>query len=224
MVFKVENLWVKGDCGEEVVRGVFFEVRVGEIFGIVGVEGNGQSELIEVIFGFRRVEKGRIYFNGVDIIGKSFRDFYDMGFVYILEDRIYMGFVIEMSVMENLIFGMYWRKEFLCGFGFIDWGRVKKYVSEFIEEFEISVFGVNVLVKSLSGGNQQKFIVVREVSKKLEFIIVVQFIRGVDVVLIEYIRNYFVKFRNENKVVFFVLVDFDEVFQLSDRMVIMYEG
>lgn len=90
-VLKVENLWVKGDRGEEAVRGVSFEVRAGEIFGIAGVEGNGQSELIEAISGLRRVEKGRIYLNGVDITGKSPRDLYDMGFAHIPEDRTHMG-------------------------------------------------------------------------------------------------------------------------------------
>lgn len=192
-VLKVENLWVKGDRGEEAVRGVSFEVRAGEIFGIAGVEGNGQSELIEAISGLRRVEKGRIYLNGVDITGKSPRDLYDMGFAHIPEDRTHMGLVIEMSVMENSILGMHWRKEFSRGFGLIDWGRVKKHASELIEEFEISAPGVNAPAKSLSGGNQQKLIVAREVSKKPEFIIAAQPTRGVDVASTEYIRNYLVE-------------------------------
>lgn len=223
-VLKVENLWVKGDRGEEAVRGVSFEVRAGEIFGIAGVEGNGQSELIEAISGLRRVEKGRIYLNGVDITGKSPRDLYDMGFAHIPEDRTHMGLVIEMSVMENSILGMHWRKEFSRGFGLIDWGRVKKHASELIEEFEISAPGVNAPAKSLSGGNQQKLIVAREVSKKPEFIIAAQPTRGVDVASTEYIRNYLVKLRNENKAVLLVSADLDEVLQLSDRMAIMYEG
>lgn len=223
-VLKVENLWVKGDRGEEAVRGVSFEVRAGEIFGIAGVEGNGQSELIEAISGLRRVEKGRIYLNGVDITSKSPRDLYDMGFAHIPEDRTHMGLVIEMSVMENSILGMHWRKEFSRSFGLIDWGRVKKHASELIEEFEVSAPGVNAPAKSLSGGNQQKLIVAREVSKKPEFIIAAQPTRGVDVASTEYIRNYLVKLRNENKAILLVSADLDEVLQLSDRMAIMYEG
>ncbi|WP_456365707.1 ABC transporter ATP-binding protein [Thermococcus sp.] len=223
-VFRVENLWVKGDRGEDAVRGLSFEVKAGEIFGIAGVEGNGQSELIEAIAGLRDVEKGRVYLMGKDITGKRPRELYDMGIAHIPEDRTHMGLILEMSVMENAILGMHWRREFSNGWRLIDWGKVEGHAKELIDEFEIVAPGTRRPVKSLSGGNQQKLIVAREVSKRPEFIIAAQPTRGVDVASTEYIRNYLVKLRDEDKAVLLVSADLDEVLQLSDRMAIMYEG
>ncbi len=223
VTLKVEDLWVRGDRGEEAVRGLSFEVRAGEIFGIAGVEGNGQSELIEAITGLRKVEKGRVKVNGVDITGKRPRELYDMGIAHIPEDRTHMGLVLDMTVMENAILGMQWRKEF-SRWGLMDWKSVELHTRQLIEEFDVSAPGVKAPVKSLSGGNQQKLIVAREVSKKPELIVAAQPTRGVDVASTEYIRNYLVKLRNENKAVLLVSADLDEVLQLSDRMAIMYEG
>ena len=223
-VLRVENLWVKGDRGENAVKGLTFEVRAGEIFGIAGVEGNGQSELIEAIAGLRKIEKGRVYLNGVDVTGKSPRELYDLGVAHIPEDRTHMGLILEMTVMENSILGMHWRQEFSRGLGLINWKKAENHARKLIEEFEISAPGTKAPVKSLSGGNQQKLIVAREVSKRPEFIIAAQPTRGVDVASTEYIRNYLVKLRNENKAVLLVSADLDEVLQLSDRMAIMYEG
>ncbi len=223
VTLKVEDLWVRGDRGEEAVRGLSFEVRAGEIFGIAGVEGNGQSELIEAITGLRKVEKGRVKVNGVNITGKRPRELYDMGIAHIPEDRTHMGLVLDMTVMENAILGMQWRKEF-SRWGLMDWKSVELHTRQLIEEFDVSAPGVKAPVKSLSGGNQQKLIVAREVSKKPELIVAAQPTRGVDVASTEYIRNYLVKLRNENKAVLLVSADLDEVLQLSDRMAIMYEG
>ena len=223
VILQVEDLWVRGDRGEEAVRGLSFEVRAGEIFGIAGVEGNGQSELIEAITGLRKVEKGRVKVNGVDITGKRPKELYDMGIAHIPEDRTHMGLILDMTVMENAILGMQWRKEFSRA-GLMDWKSVEGHTKRLIDEFDISAPGVRSPVKSLSGGNQQKLIVAREVSKKPELIVASQPTRGVDVASTEYIRNYLVKLRNENKAVLLVSADLDEVLQLSDRMAIMYEG
>ncbi len=222
-ILHVENLWVKGDRGEEAVRGLSFQVRAGEIFGIAGVEGNGQSELIEAITGLRKVEKGRVKVNGVDITGKGPKELYDMGISHTPEDRTHMGLVLDMTVMENAILGMQWRKEFSRA-GLMDWKNVEQHTKRLIEEFDINAPGVKSPVKSLSGGNQQKLIVAREVSKKPELIIASQPTRGVDVASTEYIRNYLVKLRDGDKAVLLVSADLDEVLQLSDRMAIMYEG
>jgi len=224
VVFGVEDLWVKGDRGEDAVRGLSFEVRAGEIFGIAGVEGNGQSELIEAITGMRRVERGKVHLNGTDITGKTPRELYDMGVAHIPEDRTHMGLVLEMTVMENAILGMHWRKEFSGRAGLLDWRKVEAHSKRLIEEFEVVAPGTRAPVKALSGGNQQKLIVAREVSKEPEFIVAAQPTRGVDVASTEYIRNYLVKLRNEDKAVLLISADLDEVLQLSDRMAIMYEG
>jgi len=224
VVLKVENLWVRGDRGEEAVRDLSFEVKEGEIFGIAGVEGNGQSELIEAITGLRKVEKGKIYLKGVDITGMSPRELYDSGLSHIPEDRTHMGLILEMSVSENSILGLHWRKEFSGRLGLINWRKVEKHAEELVKEFDIVIPQVRAPVRSLSGGNQQKLIVAREVSKKPEFIVAAQPTRGVDIASTEYIRNYLVKLRNENKAVLLVSADLDEVIQLSDRMAVMYEG
>jgi len=223
VVFRVDDLWVKGDRGEEAVKGLTFEVRAGEIFGIAGVEGNGQSELIEAITGLRKVEKGKVYLKNIDVTNKKPRDLYDMGVAHIPEDRTHMGLILEMSVTENSILGMHWRKEFSKGI-LLDWKKANDHAKRLIEEFEVVAPGPKAPVKSLSGGNQQKLIVAREVSKKPEFIIAAQPTRGVDVASTEYIRNYLIKLRNEDKAVLLVSADLDEVLQLSDRMAIIYEG
>jgi simple sugar transport system ATP-binding protein len=223
-VLEVKNLWVKGDRGEDAVKGLTFEVRAGEIFGIAGVEGNGQTELIEAISGLRKVEKGKVILNGKDITGRPPRELYDLGMAHIPEDRIHMGLVTEMSVAENSILGLHWRETFRGPLGLIRWDKVKEHAAKLVRDFEVSVPSIEAPAKSLSGGNQQKLIVAREVSKEPEFIIASQPTRGVDVASTEYIRNYLIKLRNENKAVLLVSADLDEVLQLSDRMAIIYEG
>ncbi|ASJ04512.1 ABC transporter ATP-binding protein [Thermococcus barossii] len=223
-ILEIRDLWVKGDRGEEAVGGLSFEVRAGEIFGIAGVEGNGQTELIEAITGLRRPEKGQILLNGVEITGRSPRELYEAGMAHIPEDRTHMGLILNMTVTENAILGLQWMKEFQRWKGTIDWNRAREHTRRLIEEFEIVAPGVDAPVKSLSGGNQQKLIVAREVSKKPVLIVASQPTRGVDVASTEYIRNYLVKLRNEGKAVLLVSADLDEVVQLSDRMGIIYEG
>jgi len=223
-VLEVKDLWVKGDRGEDAVKGLTFEVRAGEIFGIAGVEGNGQTELIEAISGLRKIEKGKVILNGKDITGRPPRELYALGVAHIPEDRIHMGLITEMSVAENSILGLHWRKNFRGPLGLIRWDKVKEHSAKLVRDFEVVVPGIDAPVKSLSGGNQQKLIVAREVSKEPEFIIASQPTRGVDVASTEYIRNYLIKLRNENKAVLLVSADLDEVLQLSDRMAIIYEG
>ncbi|WP_457754546.1 ABC transporter ATP-binding protein [Thermococcus sp.] len=223
-ILRVENLWVKGDRGEDAVKGLSFEVRAGEIFGIAGVEGNGQTELIEAITGLRKIEKGKIILNGKDITGRPPKELYNLGVAHIPEDRTHMGLILDMTVAENAVLGLHWREEFTGILNSIRWSNVKEHAKKLIEKFDIVAPGVDAPVKSLSGGNQQKLIVAREVSKNPELIVASQPTRGVDVASTEYIRNYLVKLRNENKAVLLVSADLDEVLQLSDRMAIMYEG
>ena len=223
-IMQVENLWVKGDRGEDAVKGLSFEVRAGEIFGIAGVEGNGQTELIEAITGLRKPEKGKVELNGIDVTGRPPKELYDLGMAHIPEDRTNMGLILDMSVTENSILGLQWRKKFQRVKGVINWVKARKHAVELIENFDIVAPGPDAPVKSLSGGNQQKLIVAREVSKEPVLIVASQPTRGVDVASTEYIRNYLVKLRNEGKAVLLVSADLDEILQLSDRMGIMYEG
>ncbi len=223
-ILEVKDLWVVGDRGEKSVKGLTFEVRAGEIFGIAGVEGNGQTELIEALTGLRHVEKGKVLLNGKDITGKPPKELYDLGIAHIPEDRTNMGLILDMSVAENAILGLQWKEDFRGPLDSIRWVNVRKHSEELVREFEIVVPGIDAPLRSLSGGNQQKLIVAREVSKKPLLIIASQPTRGVDVASTEYIRNYLIKLRNENKAVLLVSADLDEVTQLSDRMAVMYEG
>ncbi len=223
-VLQVENLWVKGDRGEDAVKNLSFQVHAGEIFGIAGVEGNGQTELIESITGLRRVENGKVIMNGVEITGKRPKELYDLGMAHIPEDRTHMGLVLDMTVTENSILGLHWRKKFQRAWGIISWGKAREHARSLIKEFDISAPGTEAPAKALSGGNQQKLIVAREVSKEPVLIVASQPTRGVDVASTEYIRNYLIKLRTEGKAVLLVSADLDEVLQLSDRMGIMYEG
>ena len=223
-VLRVENLWVKGDRGEEAVKGLSFEVREGEILGIAGVEGNGQTELIEAITGLRKLEKGKVELNGIDVTGRPPKELYDLGMAHIPEDRTNMGLILDMTVTENSILGLQWRKKFQRARGIINWVAARRHANELISKFDIVAPGPDAPVKSLSGGNQQKLIVAREVSKEPALIVAAQPTRGVDVASTEYIRNYLVKLRNENKAVLLVSADLDEILQLSDRMAVMYEG
>ncbi|RLF88180.1 ABC transporter ATP-binding protein [Thermococci archaeon] len=223
-ILEVKDLWVVGDRGEKSVKGLTFEVRAGEIFGIAGVEGNGQTELIEALTGLRHVEKGKVLLNGKDITEKPPKELYDLGIAHIPEDRTNMGLILDMSVAENAILGLQWKEDFRGPLDSIRWVNVRKHSEELVREFEIVVPGIDAPLRSLSGGNQQKLIVAREVSKKPLLIIASQPTRGVDVASTEYIRNYLIKLRNENKAVLLVSADLDEVTQLSDRMAVMYEG
>ncbi|MCD6372226.1 MAG: ABC transporter ATP-binding protein [Thermococcus sp.] len=223
-ILRVENLKVMGDRGEIAVNGLSFDVRAGEIFGIAGVEGNGQTELIEAISGLRKVEEGKIYLQGKDITGRGPKELYELGMAHIPEDRTHMGLILDMTVTENSILGLHWRPDFQRLKGVINWSRAREHAKSLIEQFDITAPGTETPVKSLSGGNQQKLIVAREVSKEPIFIIAAQPTRGVDVASTEYIRNYLVKLRNEGKAVLLVSADLDEVIQLSDRMGVIYEG
>ena len=223
-VLQVQDLWVKGDRGQDAVKGLTFEVKAGEIFGIAGVEGNGQTELIEAISGLRKIEKGKVILNGKDITGRPPKELYDLGVAHIPEDRIHMGLVSEMSVAENSILGLHWRETFRGPIGMLRWNKAKEHATKIVKNFEVLVPSIEAPVKSLSGGNQQKLIVARETSKQPEFIIASQPTRGVDVASTEYIRNYLINLRNENKAVLLVSADLDEILQLSDRMAIIYEG
>ncbi|MBC7095230.1 ABC transporter ATP-binding protein, partial [Thermococcus sp.] len=155
-VLQVQDLWVKGDRNQDAVKGLTFEVKAGEIFGIAGVEGNGQTELIEAISGLRKIEKGKVILNGKDISGRPPRELYDLGVAHIPEDRIHMGLVTEMSVTENSILGLHWRETFRGPFGMLRWNKAKEHAAKIVKDFEVLVPSIDAPVKSLSGGNQQK--------------------------------------------------------------------
>ncbi|MBV7274151.1 ABC transporter ATP-binding protein [Clostridium sp. PL3] len=222
-ILKVENLIAKDSRGLNVVNGVGISVRKGEIVGIAGVDGNGQSEFIEVITGLRKPESGKVILNGKDIYGKSPREIIDSGLGHIPEDRHKRGLILKYSLFENGILGLQHRKPFSKGI-VMDYKAIREHCRRLIEEFDVRTPNDEVHASALSGGNQQKFIAAREISKDPELLIASQPTRGVDVGAIEYIHKRLVQERDNGKAVLLVSLELDEIMALSDKIAVMYDG
>jgi len=216
----VKDLWVRDDRGLMAVKGVSFELRAGEILSIVGVAGNGQRELVEAIVGIRPVEKGEVVFSGESITQMPPSEVYRRGLVYIPDSRT-VGLILDFNVTDNSILTRL--KQFLSG-GRILWGEAQRYSSRIVKEFNVLVDSLRTPVRHLSGGNQQRLLVGREVASNPKVIIAAEPTHGLDVAATEYIRSLLLKLRDEGKAVLLVSTDLDEVFQLSDRMAVIYEG
>jgi simple sugar transport system ATP-binding protein len=222
-VLRVEDLWVSNDMGAPAVKGITFDVRAGEIFGIAGVEGNGQNELIEAITGLRRVDRGRILVDGRDVTNKSAIEMYKSGLSHIPGDRERYGLILDFTVMENSIIGRQWEPAFLKG-SQIDWQRVRKYAESVIKRFNVIAPSILAPAKSLSGGNRQRLLVGRELSRNSKLIVAVHPTKGLDVASTIYVRELLLEARNAGKAVLLVSADLEEILQLSDRIAVMYEG
>jgi nucleoside ABC transporter ATP-binding protein len=189
VALEVEDLHVIGDTGVSAVRGVSFSVKYGEIFGIGGVEGNGQIELAEAIAGIRRILKGRIILGGRDVTHASTKERYSMGLSYIPEDRR-TGLAMDMSVAENSVLTRITYDKYLVNkAGFLRFKEILKYAGKLVKDFEITISALSSPARTLSGGNQQKLVVGRELSKEPSVILAVQPTRGLDVGATEYIRK-----------------------------------
>ncbi|MGY4706259.1 ABC transporter ATP-binding protein [Candidatus Bipolaricaulota sp. J31] len=219
----VEDLHVPADSGGEAVKGISFELYPGEILGIAGVEGNGQTELVEAICGLRE-GKGSVRLRGKEILGLSPLELYRLGLAHIPEDRWKYGLILSFTVAENAILGRQRSPRFLGPLAMLKWGEVFAHARELIERFSIQAPGLEAPAKSLSGGNQQKLIVGRELSKEPEVVIAAQPTRGLDIGAAEYIRDILLEMRDAGKAILLVSADLDEVLELSDRVAFMYEG
>ncbi|ACB07068.1 ABC transporter related [Candidatus Korarchaeum cryptofilum OPF8] len=219
-VMRVEDLWVRDDRGLHAVKGVSFELHEGEIFGIAGVQGNGQLELAEALAGMRRAERGRILLDGRDITDLPAEARYREGLAYIPDSRA-VGLVLEMNLMENSILTSL--RSFLGRGGRIIWPLASGRAGEIIERFNI-VGSVRSQVKYLSGGNQQRLLVGREIIKAPKVLIVSEPTQGLDVAATEFIRSTLLKFREEGRSIILISSDLDEIFELCDRIAVIYEG
>jgi len=224
IVLHVEKLVSRGNTGEIAVDGVSFDVHAGEIFGIAGVEGNGQSELVECLTGLRVPTQGKATIVGTDILGRDPREIYRLGVAHIPEDRWEVGLVLPFTLAENAILGIHRWEQFRGPLRTIRWGAVQQHVRALMKRFEIRATGPSAPAKSLSGGNQQKLIVGRELAKDPAVIVASQPTRGLDVASAKYIRDLLVDMRNRGRAVLLVSADLDEVLARSDRVAIMYEG
>ena len=221
-VLRVQDLCLKQK--KEVLKKVSFEVRRGEIVCIAGIDGNGQTELVHAITGLIQPTSGAVYLGGENITNKSIRYRSTHGMSHIPEDRHKHGLVLEYSLEQNMVLQRYFEKEFQ-NLGFIKFKNVRNYANGLIQQFDVrSSEGVISAAGSLSGGNQQKAIIAREMDKEHDLLVAVQPTRGLDVGAIEYIHTQIVKSRNEGKAVLLVSLELDEVLDLSDRILVMYEG
>ncbi|MEG0308218.1 MAG: ABC transporter ATP-binding protein [Clostridium sp.] len=222
-VLKVENLSANDQRGIEAVKNVSFTVNGGEIFGIAGVDGNGQTELLEVLTGLRKGNGGSIAVNGKNLYGKSTREIIDSGVGHIPEDRHKRGLILKYSLIENSILGIHKNKPFTNKF-IMNYKEIKQHCDKLIKEFDVRTPSSEVHASALSGGNQQKLIAAREISKDPDLLIAAQPTRGIDVGAIEYIHRRLVEERDKGKAVLLVSLELDEVLALSDRIAVMYDG
>ncbi len=216
----VEDLWVKDDRGLDAVKGVSLEVRRGEVLGIAGVQGNGQRELVEAIAGMRPVERGKVVLNGVDVTRASVEERYRMGLAFVPESRE-IGLVLEMSVAENSVLT---RMREVTSRGIVLTRRVLEIARNVVESFRVVTPSLRAPVKFLSGGNQQKLMVGRELAKKPRVLVVAEPTHGLDVAATEYVRRSILSFAESGGGVLLVSSDLDEVMQLSDRVAVMSGG
>ena len=223
VVLKVTDLTVLDADGRTHVENVSFEVRAGEIVGIAGVQGNGQTELVEALTGLRKATGGTISLDGKDLTHSDPRERHQMGMAHIPEDRQRQGLVGGMSVAENLVLTRYHDDQFSHGV-MVDWDAANAIADTLIGEYDIRTPNKETGVGTLSGGNQQKVIVARELSRDLRLTIAAQPTRGVDVGSIEYIHSRIVKERDAGTAVLIVSTELDEVMALSDRLLVMYRG
>ena len=221
-IFKIEDLWVKDNRKVDKVKGLNLSIRKGEILGIAGVDGNGQTELIDAISGMRKAQKGKVLLKGEDITNKAPRDIIDLGMNQIPEDRQKRGLVLEYPIKDNLILENI-DKDFSKN-GILNFKKIEENANDLIEKFDIRPNDINEKAGSLSGGNQQKVIIAREITNDPDLLIAAQPTRGLDVGAIEFIHQYLVELRNQGKAVLLISFQLDEVMDLSDRICVIYDG
>lgn len=224
-ILRVEHLsMIDPISKKQVVNDVSFNVRKGEIVTIAGIDGNGQQELIYGITGIKKIQNGKITLNSEDITSFSIRNKNIAGISHIPEDRHKHGLVLDYSIYENSILDRYYEKQF-SRFLFLNHKAIKEYADDLITRYDIRSSGDgNTTTRSMSGGNQQKIIVAREIERNQDLLIAVQPTRGLDVGAIEGIDKLLLKQRENNKAVLLVSLELDQVFDLSDRILVMYEG
>ncbi len=224
-VLKVENLSVVNQDHFEVVKDVSFEVHKGEIFAVAGVSGNGQVELADAIAGLVKASSGKIFLNGADITDMSIRQRTEAGISYIPEDRQEYGLVLDFSLKDNLALKTYYQKPFSSSSGVLNREAFQKYGEELIERYDIrSGQGTETQVRSMSGGNQQKAIIGREIELKSDLMIFVQPTRGLDIGAIENIHRQIIAERDQGKAVLLISLELDEIMNCADTIGVIYNG
>ena len=224
-VLKVENLTVASKTGKkDAVKNASLEVREGEIVCLAGIEGNGQTEFIYAVTGLEKPAAGKIIMDGKDITKFSIRNRSKLGMSHIPEDRHKHGLVLDYSLENNMVLQRYWKDQFQK-FGFVKKHAVREYAEQIIDRFDVrSGQGPVTITRSMSGGNQQKAIIGRELDRENPLLVAVQPTRGLDVGAIEFVHAQLIAQRDSGKAVLLVSLELDEVMYLADRILVMYEG
>ena len=222
VVLQISDLVVNENRGVPAVKELSIDVRAGEIVGIAGIDGNGQSELIQAITGLRKVKSGSIKIKGQEVVGLSSRKITEMNVSHVPEDRHRDGLVLEMMLSENIALQTYY-KEPLSKNGVLNYNQINSYARKLMEEFDVRAANEIVPASALSGGNQQKAIIAREVDRNPDLLIVSQPTRGLDVGAIEYIHKRLIGERDRGKAVLVVSFELDEILNLSDRIAVIHD-
>jgi len=220
-ILQIENLRVRDETGHEKVRGVSLEVHSGEILGIAGVDGNGQSELAEAILHLREIRSGRVLLNGADVTGLSVAQHRTMGISYVPADRRHVGSVTEMSVADNAILGL--QRKYTRGI-FRGIREARESALGLVARFGIRTAGIDFAAGKLSGGNLQKLILGREIMRGAAALVVEQPTRGLDVGAVEAVWGELLRARQEGKAILLISTELEELLNLADRIAVMYEG
>jgi simple sugar transport system ATP-binding protein len=223
VVLEVTDLFVADDREQMTVEGVSFEVRAGEIVGVAGVQGNGQTELVEAITGMRRVSAGTLVLDGEDVTAQHPRGIHSRGVAHIPEDRQRRGLVMNFTITENMVLDTYYDEPYSSGI-VMDWDAAAEAAERLVDEFDVRTPSITIPASNLSGGNQQKVIVAREFSRPVKLVVASQPTRGLDVGSIEYIHSRIVRARDEGAAVLIVSTELDEVMALADRLLVMFDG
>jgi general nucleoside transport system ATP-binding protein len=224
VLLQVEHLNVRNAKGLLGAKDLSLEVRAGEILGICGIDGNGQTELIRAITGLAKIEGGRILLRGKDVTALPIKERAGLGIGHIPEDRHKHGLILDFRLDENFVVHSYDRKPF-SKLGVLDFGEIRSNAERLIQEFDVRCGqGGATPVRSMSGGNQQKAIVAREIDHSPEVLVVAQPTRGLDVGAIEYIHKRIVAERDKGKAILLVSLELDEILDVSDRIAVLYGG
>ncbi len=222
-VLQVQGLRARNSRGLVALDGVSFEVRAGEIVGVAGVEGNGQTQLAEVLTGLRRAESGQVLVEGQKLTNRSPADYFRAGVAHIPEDRHQRGLVLEFSLLENLLLGFQDTPPYAKGPN-LDYDLARRSAKRLLADYDVRAPSIETEARTLSGGNQQKVILAREFERQPKLLIAAQPTRGLDVGATEFVRQQLVRQRSEGKAVLLISSELSEVMDLSDRIIVLYEG
>ncbi len=222
-VLQVRNLKALNDKGLLALKGISFDVREGEILGVAGVAGNGQRELEDVICGVRTPTEGDIYLRDQKLTGKTPKEIIEMGVGRIPEDRMESGLILDLPVYENLVIEFYDKSPFSKGM-LINYGEIKKFAEKLVKEYKVKTSSIYAVTRTLSGGNLQKLILARVLSRNPEFLIASQPTRGLDVGAMEYIHQKLLEEKSRGAAILLISEDLNEILHLSDRILVLYEG